>query len=149
MTTEFPTNGSMRRVIRAAAALLSDAKVPLFVGATCIALSCGTRTPTGRPEPFGVLPPDPIAKWELGDVRAEVVFFHLVDPSLLVDQVPAGLIPVPLRERAKRDAAAAAFLARRPEYAEHVFGGLGFVALDTMRLDGSPLGAKASKVVVV
>jgi hypothetical protein len=92
---------------------------------------------------LGPLPDEPVARYELGDVRAEIVFSFVVDPGLIASRLPTGLRMKRLRDLAAGDARVAAYLTAHPAEGDHVLSDLGFVSLDTFKIDG----VKASPMV--
>src|SRR5688572_663673 len=120
------------------------------LGLMTASASCVTSSMPARPQSdvslqsemqFGTLPPDPLLSMELSGIRTEIAFSQLVPPSAWAGRLPPSLAPVTLKIRATRDTAAASFLADHPEYADHAFGILSFVLLDTMRLGNSHVAA--------
>jgi hypothetical protein len=88
---------------------------------------------------FGPLPPGSVSLSAQSGVHAEVSFRHLIPPDRVAGKIPHGLHPLTLREVAVDNSAAAAFLARRADFATYAIGSLTFLAVDTTMIDGAPL----------
>ena len=95
-----------------------------------------TSSNSSGSEKFGELPPNPISRWELAGVRAEICNEHLIEPLLIVGKLPSGFRLVTVGERAKSDEKAAKNLQAYPEHANYAFGLLCFVNLDSLEIEG-------------
>ena len=106
------------------------------------------QTPTSSnssgSEKFGELPPNPLTRWELAGVQAEICNEHLIEPSLVVGKVPSGFRFVTVAEHAKNDDKAAKILQAHPEHANYTFGILCFVKLDSLEIEGVRANTKGS-----
>jgi hypothetical protein len=87
-------------------------------------------------EKFGDLPPNPLSRWDMSGVRAEICNEQLIEPSLIAGKVPSGFRLITVRERSQSDSNVAKKLEAHPKSANYGFATLCFVMLDSLEIEG-------------